>query len=548
MRAGSDDARVGVPPGTAPGYIPPMREETVFVGGPVFGHAGHPAVRVSGDRIVAIDRSGKPGLDGAEVVDLGGRMLVPGFGDAHVHPISAGLRMRRCDLSDTGGPDDAVELIRDHARTLRAPWLLGGGWVYDWFERGCPSRELLDRLVPDRPAFLVVRDGHSAWVNTRALELAGITASTPDPPDGVIERLEDGSPQGTLHEGAMALVDRIAPPPTESELDAALEAAQHRLFEYGVTFWQDAHVDADEHSAYLRAVDRGALRASVVGALWWERNRGLEQVEWLEQARREARGRYRPASVKLMLDGVIENFTASMLEHYEDKPGQRGIDFIDPTALREIVTELDRRGFQCHFHALGDRAVRSALDAVEAARLANGPSRRRHHLAHLQVVDPEDLPRFAALEVTANCQPVWACMEPAMTELTMPHIGERWRQQYPFAGIAARGGRLAMGSDWPVSTADVMEQISVAVHRLPPGNRDAEVLIAEQRLSLEQSLTAFTAGSAYVNHDEGRLGAVDVGMQADLVVLSQDPTKAPALEEIRVDLTLASGDVVFARA
>ncbi len=527
--------------------FPPVSKDTVFVGGPVFGWDGETAVRISGGSIAEVDRNGTLNANGAEIVDLRGRMLVPGFGDAHVHPISAGLRMQRCDLSEARGRDEAVELIRRYASTQSPNWVLGGGWVYDWFERGCPSRALLDELVPDRPAYLVVRDGHSAWVNSRALHMAGISAATSDPRDGVIERFEDGSPQGTVHEGAMALVQRHVPPASDRELDAALMAAQRRLFEYGVTFWQDAHVAPEEHAAYLRCVDRGTLQASVVGALWWERDRGLEQIEWFEQARAEGRGRYRATAVKLMLDGVIENFTAAMLDDYEGRAGNRGIDFIDPGALEAIVTELDRRGFQCHFHALGDAAVRSALDSVEAARSANGPSRLRHHLAHLQVVHPADRDRFASLDVTANCQPVWACMEPAMTDLTIPHIGERWRHQYPFAAIARSGGRLAMGSDWPVSTANVMEQISVAVHRRQPWRPEADVLIPGERLGLDVALGAFTTGSAFVNHAEDRMGAIAPGKDADLAVLSVDPKRAALIEEVEVLLTMVAGEVVFAR-
>jgi predicted amidohydrolase YtcJ len=357
-----------------------------------------------------------------------------------------------------------------------------------------------------------------------------------------------------LHEGAVGLVTAHIPPPTAEDAVAGLRIAQRRLHAFGITAWQDAIVGdhgslrgAGEAYRTLAAADE--LTATVVGALWWDRDRGLDQIDEL-RTRRESltTDRFRATSVKIMQDGVAENFTAAMLEPYADGC-RHGLSFVDPELLCEAVTRLDADGFQVHFHAIGDRAVREALDAVAAARAANGPSDNRHHVAHLQVVHPDDVPRFAALGVTATAQPLWAAYEPQMTELTIPFLGpERTARQYPFGALVRSGARLAGGSDWPVSSADPLRGIHVAVNRTLPADdpdHDARVFLPEQRIDLGTALTAYTAGSAYVNHldDAGRIA---VGAVADLVVLDRDPFAAPADEiaATRVARTYVAGHLV----
>ncbi len=308
----------------------------------------------------------------------------------------------------------------------------------------------------------------------------------------------------------------------------------------------------DPAEAYRTAARDGSLTARVVGALWWDRERGAEQIPELAEKRAAlSHGRFRAGTVKLMLDGVAENHTAALLDPYLDRCGcataNRGKSFIDPGRLPEYVTELDALGFQCHFHALGDRAVRDALDAVEAARAANGPSDTRPHLAHLQVVHPDDVPRFARLGATANIQPLWAAHEPQMDELTIPFLGpERAAWQYPFGALLRSGARLAAGSDWPVSSPDPLQGIHVAVNRVEPGGT-GPVFLPGERLGLAEALTAYTAGSAYVNHldDSGR---VAVGALADLVVLDRDPFAGPPEEiaQTAVALTYVGGERVYA--
>jgi predicted amidohydrolase YtcJ len=528
------------------------------------------AVAVSGGRIVAVgsnDDVADLRGSGTEVIDLDGRMLVPGFQDAHVHPVNAGLDDLRCNLSN----DHGLEAYRDRIREYVAshpdvPWILGGGWSMDVFPGGAPRAETLDALVADRPAFLPNRDGHGAWVNARALEIAGITKDTPDPPDGWIQRDSDGTPTGTLHEGAMDLVVPLLPEPTHEELVGGLLAAQERLHSLGITAWQDALVDSQQWGwnlpAYLETARDGRLTARVVGALWWDRHRGEEQIAALIEKRAFAEGleRFRATTVKIMQDGVCENFTAAMIDPYLDADGDptdvHGPSLVEPEALNSAVTRLDAVGFQVHFHTIGDRAVREALDAVEAARRANGPNDHRHHLSHIQVVHPDDIPRFRTLRVVANAQPLWAVHEGQMDDLTIPFLGEpRWRWQYPFASLVRAGAVLAMGSDWFVSSPDPIEQIHVAVNRTAApnytyGNASDAVFLPEERLDLPTALAAFTMGSAYVNHLDRETGSVEVGKAADLAVIDRDLFAHP-VEEIasaRVEQTFVAGRRVYAAA
>ena len=542
----------------------------VPAGGAEASKSGGAAVAVRGGRVVAVGAHGDRDVrdaagPGCEVVDLNGRVLLPGFQDAHAHPAFAGLTMVRCNLIGAQSLDEALARIARYiAGHPDAEWIAGSGWRMEWFASGTPSRQLLDQHTGGRPAFLVNRDVHGAWANTRALELAGIGPGTPDPPDGRIEREADGGPQGTLHEGAATLVGRHVPAASLEEKVQGLLLAQEHLHARGITAWQDAIVgdylgNPDPLPAYLAAAQAGKLTARVRGALWWDRHRGGDQFEELLARREEGQaGRFTAGTVKIMQDGVAENFTAGMIEEYLDscgcQGGGRGLSYVPPDVLREQVTRLDAAGFQVHLHAIGDRAVREALDAVQAARTANGPSGGRHHIAHLQVMHPADVPRFAALGVTANIQALWAAHEPQMDELTIPFLGpERAGRQYLFGDLLRSGARLAAGSDWAVSSANPMRAVHVAVNRSLPGavGAEAEPFLPAQGLELAEALAAYTAGSAYVNHldGDGGTGAIEPGMLADLVVLERDPFAHPPgdLGSTRVLATYVQGDAVYQR-
>ncbi|TWG06308.1 hypothetical protein FHX80_114803 [Streptomyces brevispora] len=537
--------------------------DLVFTRGPVFtadpARTRATSLAVVGDRIAAVGHDEVRELIGprTEVVDLTGKLLLPGFQDAHIHPVSAGMELAACDLSGTVGTEEYLTLIRSYADAHpdRA-WITGGGWSMESFDGGLPTRQLLDSVVPDRPVLLANRDHHGAWANTRALELAGVTADTPDPADGRIEREPGGSPSGMLQEGAQALVSRLVPVTTPADRLAGLLRSQELLHSLGITGWQDALLgafsgNADPSHAYVAAARDGSLTARVAGALWWDRERGAEQIDELVAMRETlSHGRFRAGSVKIMQDGIAENFTAAMTSPYLDGCGcatsNSGLSFVDPDALRGHVTRLDALDFQVHFHALGDRAVREALDAIEAAVEANGRRGNRHHLAHLQVVHPDDIGRFARLGAIANIQPLWAAHEPQMDELTIPFLGpERAAWQYPFGELLRAGATLAAGSDWPVSSADPIQGIHVAVNRREPGATDSPVFLPEQRLDPATAVAAYTAGSAHVNGLDDA-GSLLPGNLADLVVLDRDIFTAPPEEiaEARVLRTYVGGSLV----
>lgn len=540
--------------------------DLVFTGGPVFTadavRSRTHAVAVSAGKIVAVGREAEAlARDAAEVVDLAGKMLVPGFQDAHVHPVWGGLDLLRCNLAE----DHDVEgyLARIAAYCAEHPdeeWILGGGWAMAAFPGGTPTAELLDRVVADRPAFLVNRDGHGAWANTRALERAGITDTTPDPADGRIERDADGRATGTLHEGAMKLVNRLLPQDPPERMREALLRGQAFLHSHGITAWQDAAVggygDAgDPAPAYRAAAQSGELTARVVGALWFARGQGIEQLpDLLHRRETFSHGRFSATSVKIMQDGVAENFTAGMLEPYVDPCGHAhgdGISFVPREVLLEAVPVLDAHGFQVHFHAIGDRAVRECLDAVEAAIARNGRSDHRHHIAHLQVVHPDDIARFGHLGVAANIQALWAVYEQQMIDLTLPFLGpERSEWQYPYRSLQNAGAVLVAGSDWSVSTPDPFAAIHAAVNRVAtPEEADGDhpPFLPEQQIDLASALAAYTSGSAWVNHLDDVTGTVTVGKEADLVVLDRDPFAAPTDEigATRVLQTFVAGERVW---
>jgi predicted amidohydrolase YtcJ len=538
----------------------------LFTGGSVFDGTAFLApgtsVLVSGGKVAAVGAGldpGGPNVADIDIVDLAGGTLLPGFLDAHAHPVFGGIQLLGCDLSQAATAQEYLAIVaRFAAANPDLEWITGGGWGMPAFPGGIPTAARLDAVAAGRPVILTNRDGHGAWVNSKAMELAGITRDTLDPADGRIERDGDGNPVGMLQEGAMDLVRRLLPADTDDDRYRGLLAAQDYLLSLGITGWQDAIVgrgfgDADVATAYHRAASAGTLRADVVGALWWQRHGGLEQLPGLLHRRaQDGRDGFRLTSVKMMLDGVAENHTAAMLDPYLDGHGcateNSGLDFIDPAELPRYVTALDEAGFQVHFHALGDRAVRNALNAVAAARAARPGGTIRHHLAHLQVVHPADVPRFAELGATANIQPLWATAEEQMTELTIPFLGQtRSAWQYPFRSLLASGAHLAAGSDWPVSSPNPLLGIHVAVNRSLPDTA-ATPFLPEQAIPLATALAAYTRGTATVNGVDGEAGQIRVGYQASFAITDADLATIGD-HEIRtaaVTQTWVRGDQVYA--
>jgi predicted amidohydrolase YtcJ len=534
----------------------PNPADLLLTGGAVYtvddGRAVHEAVAVKGGRIAAVGPGAElASLAGSStrVIELEGRTVLPGFQDAHLHPLDGGLLAVVCNLHETQSAEECLEVIARYAAAHpEREWITGDGWSMDFFPGGNPDKERLDRVVADRPVYLENRDGHTAWVNGRALDLAGITAGTPDPPDGRIERRRGGEPSGALHEGAMRLVGDLAPVLSQEEREQAILNAQAELHSVGITAWQDASVRPELLRAYRAVAERGALTMRAEGNLLWDRTRGEEQLDDLLALREQgSSGRLRIRGAKIFVDGVLENFTGALLEPYEGTENS-GISMHEPEELARLVTVLDSHGFQVHLHTIGDRAVREALDAIEAAQRANGRRDARHHLAHIQLVHPDDQLRFAELGVVANAQPYWAAASGYVTELTLPFIGEeRARDHYPFGSLHRAGARLAFGSDWTVSTPNPLEIVEVAVTRVEHPNRDTEPMLPEEALDLETAVAAFTRGSAYVNFLDDETGSIEPGKLADLVVLDRDlfdPGAGP-VGDACVLLTLVEGEAVY---
>lgn len=490
---------------------------------------------------------------GTRVVDLKGRLMLPGLQDTHIHPIMGGVEALTCDLNAGASATEYVAIIKAYAdANPDLPWITGGGWLMSAFgPGGMPSKALIDEVVPDRPVMLSSTDGHSGWANSRALELAGITADTPDPVDGRIDRdPTTGEPLGSLQEGAMSLVEAVMPELTPEQRMEGLRYAVGMLHAYGITAVQDAIVSADDLLTYQALANQEALNLHVEASLWWERDRGAEQISEMVARRKQfSHGLLRANTVKIMQDGVMENYTAVMLEPYQlDQPDVTGIPMVQPELLKKVVTQLDEAGFQVHFHAIGNGAIRQSLDALEAAREQNGAGDHRHHISHLQIIHPDDIPRFAELDVTANFQPLWAYADEYINELTLPYISQEAADyMYPINSVLQQGGRVAFGSDWSVSTANPWAQIEVAVSRKDPLNADSDVFMPEERITLKDAIAAFTINAAFVNHLDATTGSIEVGKRADLVVLSQNLFNIPAekISDTEVLLTLFNGTPVF---
>jgi predicted amidohydrolase YtcJ len=500
-----------------------------------------------------------------DVIDAGGGSLLPGFVDAHVHPFAAGVQRLTCDLSSQPHDVDAYQnTIREYAvANPEARWISGNGWYGDTFEGGLPTAALLDEIVPERPAVLVSHDGHGVWANTRAMELAGIESHTPDPPGGRINRDASGRATGVLVESAGELVTDLLPAMSDEFADRAMLEAQAHLHRLGITSWQDAGVGAlwglpDPLPIYQRLATSGKLTARVVGALWWEAADGLSQVDRLIARREEAMvGRFRADAVKVMQDGVCENCTGAMLAPYSGNPDHvtpTGLSFIDPDELKEVARALIQNRFHIHMHAVGDRAVRECLDALEAASAIDPEHRGRHQIAHLDVVNPSDIHRFATLDVIANLQALWARRDKEIVERKLPLLGpERESQHFPFGDLHRAGARLAMGSDWPVTDPNPLWAIYTAVNRTAPPEDphgtgvEAQTcpLEPQQALSIETALEAYTLGSAYANGMEREVGSITVGKLADVVVLDRPILSGLGLSGALPQLTMVGGEAVY---
>lgn len=489
------------------------------------------------------------------VIDARGAAVVPGFNDAHVHFLSGGLSLERIDLTGTSTIEEIESEIRLWAEANPdEPWVLGRGWFYQPFPSGLPTKQQLDAIVPDRPAQIISYDGHSSWVNSRALTLAGITRATPNPANGVIVRdPRTGEPTGVLKEGAIDLVSRHVPRPTKAAQVAALRSAVGEANRYGITSVQNAAGAPDDLDLYIEARRAGDLNVRVYAALNAPAALDDQSLSNFETAL--ARYRDDPllkaGAVKLVLDGVIEAHTAALLEPYANQPTS-GSPAIDPDVFNRMVRLLDARGWQLLTHAAGDRAVRMALNAYEHAVRSNpAPARgRRHRIEHAELVDPTDVPRFGALGVLASMQPFHGSPSPAHIDVWIGNIGlDRAARGWPYGTLSSKTARLAFGSDWPSVPIDPMLVLHTAVTRTTPENLPAGGWYPEERITLAAALDAYTSGAAWASFDEQRKGTLAAGMLADIAVLSEDIFTAPAsrLASTRVAFTIFDGKIVYRR-
>jgi hypothetical protein len=538
--------------------------DLVVVGPVVTMAAGKPNARglaVTGGKIAFFGNAAsaqkrlRPG--GRLIVLEPGQVVIPGLVDAHVHMMDAGLMRQRLplDVAPRGpeGKARALDLIADYSeKHPELEWVIGSGWSLLWFddkERG-PSAAELDAVVADRPAVFYDDNGHSAWVNSLALEAARIFTCR-DVPRGRIE-CKDNKPWGTLREAAVDLVDKVLPQPTEEQWRAGLLDAQAYLHSLGITMLQDANVNPSMVEAYHKAASKGELTMKVVAAQIAVPGTGQTPealADELAQRRDEkSTGRFSATAVKIFIDGVLESQTAALLEPYVGTD-ESGILNWDPAVLAELVRRLDRHGLQVHMHAIGDRAVRAGLDAVAVARSANGPSDNRHHIAHVQLVAPADLPRFRALGVIANVQPFWMFPDKWIERNAAAVIGpERARQLYPLRSIVRAGARIAAGSDWFVSSPNPFCAIQVGTTRQSPDPPVGAPWIPAERVSRQVLLAAYTLGGAYLNHRENETGSLEVGKAADFVIVDRNPLTVPVREigGTRVLNTFVDGEEVYA--
>ncbi len=487
------------------------------------------------------------------VIDAKGGSVLPGFNDAHVHMMSGGLSLDQVSLSEATTLESVKETLKAWADANPThDWIRGRGWLYAPFGDGLPTRQMLDQLVPDRPAYLVSYDGHTGWANTAALHLAGITRASTAPVNGTIVKDTHGEPTGVLKEAAMSLMSQAMPMPSRDDKLAALRAAVVEANRVGITSVQNAGGSADDLGLYDELRKRGELTVRVYQALTVDPAATTEDLDQLDRAREQFQDDplLKTGAVKLMADGVVETRTAAMLEPYagSDERGELRASAAD---FSRLVTELDARGWQVMTHAIGDAAIREVLDAYEAARTANPtPERgRRHRVEHIETPDPEDVPRFGALGVVASVQPAHG-LPPDPAGPWASNLGpERTARGWMSGSLAKGGAPLAYGSDWPVVSLDPMRGIFVAVNRTSYEGEPEGGWMPEERLSLRDAIRAFTSGAAWASFDELRKGTLERDMLADIVILSADIFSLPPdrLLEAEVVMTIMDGKVVFRR-
>ncbi|MEM7504608.1 MAG: amidohydrolase [Pseudomonadota bacterium] len=540
--------------------VPRVGADRVFINGGVYtvDENGTWAEAVAVDRGEVVFVGGNADAreligDKTEVIDLSDRMLLPSFHDAHAHVRYGGTASWGCNLGNVQDLSSIRAKLTDCASSRsygEDEWVLGGGWPLSAFPEGSPTADLLDEVFGERPAFFSDAFGHNAWVSSRALELAGIDRGTPDPPQGVIVRdSTTGEATGTLRDGAMALVEDLLPEQTPEQQYRGLMTGLSMANAFGITAYVEPGVSESNLEIYRLANDHGELTARVLASLSpIDELPGAvgDDLFALLEGRDAFQGEYLAVdSVKIYIDGVIETRTSYMLEPYLD--GTNFDAFYEIDALNDLYVRLDRLGVQIHTHAIGDAAIRRALDAYEFALIANGPNDNRHQIVHLQLIDEQDIPRFAKLNVAANFQCTW-CYPDVYIELAVDLVGvERAERFYPVRSVQESGGLLVGGSDWDVSSLNPLDAIETAVRRQDPNAISGPTLGAHEAIDLASAIAMYTRNAAYVMRLDAKSGAIEAGKRADLIVLDRNLFEIPNTEinEAQVLLTLLDGNTVY---
>ncbi len=506
------------------------------------------AFAVRAGRIVAVGSSGEIlALAGptTERLDLGGAFVSPGFGDSHIHFMSGSLTLNAAMLDGLSDVPQIQSRISAYAKANpAAAWVTGRGWNYSAFPGNLPHRRWLDEVVPDRPAFMEGYDGHTGWANTRALELAGITREMKDPANGVIVRDAEGEATGALKEAAQRLVRRLIPKPREDEKYRALKAGLDLAASYGLTFAHNAGFDLADLPIYERVMKEGGLKIRFYNALPFRADPDAETLAQYKELRAKFAGPlFRFGAVKALADGVVESKTAWMLEPFADGGGT-GIPNYTPDELKQGVAAFDREGFQLFIHAIGDRAIRTTLDAFENAGRVNKTSGRRHRVEHIEVPQQAEITRFKTLGVIASTQALFANPDGNTLGAYVGALGsDRATRAMAFKALDDSGAVQAFGSDWPVFSLEVLKGIYCAVSRETPAGTPPGGWQPQSRISAEAALRHFTADGAYAGFAENDFGRIAPGLFADFVVLSRDITKGDPKEilKTRVLLTVMNG-------
>ncbi|MEP6572495.1 MAG: amidohydrolase [Gemmatimonadota bacterium] len=516
------------------------------------------ALAVRGHQIVAVGKGAAIDTlqgDATRVIDAHGASVTPGFNDAHVHFLQGSLTLDEVNLLDAERLEQVQEAIRAFAAAhTDRQWVLGFGWLYGAFPGGLPTRQQLDELVPDRPAMMDCYDFHTRWVNSKALALAGITRTTPDPPNGQIVRdPRTGEPTGALKESAAQLMDKVLPKPSREEKLAALRLGIAEARRLGVTSVQDADAGAEDLQLFETLRKSGELTLRVYAALGIHDSFTVADADRFDSLRRSypATPELRLGAVKLFADGVIEAHTAYMLAPYANR-ATRGTPNYTASRLNQMVTLADQRGWQILIHAIGDAGIRMALDAYDSAAAANAvPSRgRRHRIEHIEAVSAEDIPRFGRMGVIASMQPMHASPNQNVLEVWSGNIGrERASRAWAWKSIKDAGGRLAFGTDWPVVGLDPRPGVHSALTRQTAAGLPAGGFVPAQRLPLATVIETYTAGSAYAEFEEAKKGTLSPGMLADIVIWDADIFALPVdkVKDAVVATTIFDGRVVYER-